>query len=217
MTTRNESALARARAAKNRPLARYKNLADADDAISLEGSDLTAAVTEFLGARTAQLAEQAMAPASGSDPSIASARQELKNVLLSTLSTQQPNSAAQPMPQLLRGLLKKRGGASHHLPFHSITWHWRFCVLHPHALAVHEGSDRPKALRSVVPLKHVLAVTPATIEESGGRSFGFALHTSLGRSWVFCCMGQADLDKWTSALHALCALTHASGISKALG
>ena len=114
----------------------------------------------------------------------------------------------------MRGLLKKRGGASRGLGV--TTWHWRFCVLHKHALAIHSGHDRPHELRSAVPLKHVLQVAPATAEQSGGRSFAFALHTSVGRSWVFCCMSETDLQEWIKALRAVCVLTHGAGLSNAL-
>ena len=114
----------------------------------------------------------------------------------------------------MRGLLKKRGGSS--LGMNITTWHWRFCVLHRHALAVHDGKDRPQALRSVVPMKHVLQIVPATVQESGGRTFAFAIHTSLGRTWTFCCMSEEDVHAWVTALRAVCTLTHGAGLTQVL-
>ena len=98
----------------------------------------------------------------------------------------------------MRGLLKKRGGG---LRTGKATWHWRFCILHSHALAIHEGKDCPKALRSSVALKHVLRVEPATHEEAMGREeMAFSLHTTTGRTYVFCTMGEMDLSKWMDCI-----------------
>ena len=152
------------------------------------GSSTTSGGSFFAEHGTAAVAPTAVITTEKSAPQSTEEEEKAKaaaqNQLLATLARQMKEAETF---QQMRGLLKKRGGAQHSLPLRGTTWHWRFCVLHPHALAIHDGSDRPKALRSAVPLKHVLTVVPATEEEAGGRTFAFALHTSLGRSWIFCC------------------------------
>jgi hypothetical protein len=96
----------------------------------------------------------------------------------------------------MRGLLKKKGSGAR---LGVTTWHWRYCVLHSHALAVHEGKDRPKALRSSVPLAKVLRVELSTNDEAGGRSLAFSLHTAE-RTFVFCCLAEVDLRAWVEAI-----------------
>ena len=142
-------------------------------------------------------------------------RQAQQQQLLVALGQKMKEAQTSQFHQM-RGLLKKKGGASRSLPFHGTTWHWRYCVLHPHALAIHDGHSRPKALRSAVPLKHVFNVTAATHDESGGRQFAFTLHTSLGRDWVFCCMSEIDARNWLDALRAVCTLTHGAGLANVL-
>ena len=115
----------------------------------------------------------------------------------------------------MRGLLKKKGGAMVSAGMVT-TWHWRYCVLHHHALAIHEGRSVPGNLRSALPLKHALRIDVATEKESGKRDFAFAIETDLGRAWTFCCMSQADLELWLRRLRECATRTHAAGLSNAL-
>ena len=83
------------------------------------------------------------------------------------------------------------------------TWHWRFCVLHDHALVVHEGKDAPgpsQIVRSAIALKDVLSVGPE-FKENNGRPFCFSLLTEA-RTWVFCTMNEADCMQWISHIQA---------------
>ena len=83
------------------------------------------------------------------------------------------------------------------------TWHWRFCVLHDHALVVHEGKDAPgpsAIVRSAIALKDVLSVGPE-FKENNGRQFCFSLLTEA-RTWVFCTMNEADCMQWISHIQA---------------
>lgn len=224
MVTKNSAALARARATNSlsgrlRKSSTLRTLDEADDAIVLEPADLTEARQAFLGEElAAQLddsqaaimrAPDAPASAAALPPEALRARHELANTLSTWMG--QAESGFTPM----RGLLKKKGGAAHGL---KVTWHWRFCILHRHGLAIHDGTDRPKGLRSAVPLKHVRRVEPPTADECGGRSAAFALRTDIdgGRSWIFCCMGEVELQAWLAALHNACALTHGSGLANEL-
>ena len=233
MATKNVSALQRARAQSAKRLeSRFKRLEDADDTLELAGEDLTKAVTEFFGEDAAKLQQQVMSTSAASEVGPAGAAATVTTTTASDdgISTQVTTSAVanhadakQLMSALtekmhkeafepMRGLLKKRGGGSR-----ITTWHWRFCVLHPHAIAIHEGTDRPKQIRSVVPLKHIVQVCSATADESGDRPYAFAVHTSVGRSWVFCCMSQMDYDSWLNRLKTACALTHGAGLQRILG
>ena len=229
MSTRNSSALARAKSANRSGSLRktsYKSLEDVDDNVALGSDDLSTAIASFFGDDVMELRRRAepevheaashdvTTPAEASSNDVTTpADGKAKTQLLATLAQkfQESESSFQGM----RGLLKKRGGAAR---FSKVTWHWRSCVLHKHALTIHDGKDRPTNLRSVVPLKHVLRVERATAEESGDRSFAFTVFTDLegGRSWVFCCMNATDLDAWLAALHVACALTHAGGLTRSL-
>jgi hypothetical protein len=223
--TRNTSALARARAASQASrLSRlgqsrqFNRLDEADDQLALEGEQLTAAVGTFFGDSAAQMhaeiqqqAADTQAPGSESAPTAVAANPASAPLAKSLLTALEQRMQSETPDNSMRGLLKKRGGGAM-----LTTWHWRFCILHPHALAIHDGKDMPKALRSAVPLKHALEVRPATAEESGGREYAFALETSLGRTWVFCCMSQTDYDGWLARLRASITLTHGAGLSRAL-
>jgi hypothetical protein len=99
----------------------------------------------------------------------------------------------------MRGVLKKKGGGKR-TAFQ--TWNWRYCVLHDHALVVHDGKDKPGAVRSSVPLKDVLLVRPeGTADESGGRPFAFCLQ-SIDRTWIFCAMSGSDMNTWIAKIQA---------------
>ena len=227
-STRNAGALARARAANSLQRgsslnlfgsgkALYRNLDEADDKVALVGEDLSAAVETFFGSEAAQLQRQAMPTAALPPAQVGAPAPAADDAARTQLAASIARKMAEAEPEFaqVRGLLKKRGGAARGL---SVTWHWRFCVLHRHALAVHDGKDRPKELRSAVPLKHVLRVEAATAAECGERDFAFALRTDLegGRSWIFCCMGEDELQQWLRALRAACALTHGGGLASAL-
>lgn len=189
------AALQRARASKDR-------LQDADDSVALSDESLMQAVGHFFGPEAAQLQRAVTSAAPSPAAAITPAR-----VLLSTLHAQRRHEGTfEP----IRGLLKKRGGGRRFT-----TWHWRFCLLHPHAIAVHGGIDRPGAIRSAVALKHVVNVCNASAAECGDRPFAFAVHCD-DRSWVFCCMSAADHEAWVTRLKRACALTHGSGLSRAL-
>ena len=195
----------------------FKSLDEADAAVALTGPDLASAVGSFLGAEAQELHNAAAADTGALERQEGAGIDQVADASLRRLlakletATQEAEASFQPM----RGLLKKRGGAAR---FSKVTWHWRFCVLHRHALAIHDGRDRPLGLRSAIPLKHVSHVDRATPDECGDRAFAFAVRTDLdgGRAWIFCCMGEAELDEWLRCLHAACALTHGSGLSNAL-
>lgn len=154
-----------------------------------------------------ELAQPAMGTGAGT--ATTAAANQARQQLLSTLAARMEMESYKQM----RGLLKKRGGGGR---TGRTTWHWRFCILHPHAVAIHDGTDSPKGLRSAVPLKHVVHVGQATAEESGGRAFAFTLRTSIGRDWVFCCMGQTDLDAWLACIRTCLTITHGRGLTNAL-
>lgn len=215
-TTRNAGALARARSANR--TSRFLSLDSADDKLALIGPDLETAVSEFfgdeaskhLGAALTQLQLQQQQQQQSSAPVAADVN--ARAALLTTMNKElQGRESVMPM----RGLLKKRGGAAVSAGMVT-TWHWRFCVLHNHALAIHDGHSRPKTLRSAIPLKHVLRIAPAADAESGKRPFAFTIETDLDRSWTFCAMSQGDFDTWLSRIRECTKLTHASGLSHAL-
>ena len=52
---------------------------------------------------------------------------------------------------------------------------------------------------SSIALKDVLMVG-TVLEEAGGRQHAFGLRTTSGRTYVFCCMSQPDLDNWLSSI-----------------
>lgn len=207
----NVAALERARAATGSTKRRH----EAANNLVLSGEDLTRAVRSFFGDDVARLHKEAVTTTSEEATDLASPATDgstpaskANALLASTLMLRlQHEGEFQPM----RGLLKKRGGGSR-----ITTWHWRFCVLHPHAIAIHDGTDRPGPIRSAVPLKHVVQVSHASAAQSGDRPFAFAVHSSVGRAWVFCCMSSADLEAWVARLKRACALRTGMGLSRAL-
>ncbi len=90
-----------------------------------------------------------------------------------------------------RGVLQKKGGGR------VVTWHWRYCVLHPSALVVHEGTDSPGPIRSSILIKDIMLVTPDA--DAGGRPFALSVQTAE-RTFVFCAMSKEDLDTWCASI-----------------
>ena len=122
MSTKNASALARARSAKTTSLvsigsaigsASYQTLDDADDWTVLTNDDLSAAIGSFLGDDVAKLQKRAQPlPTDGSpsSPSSPTSYAAAKKQLLATLGQRMAESESSF--KQMRGLLKKRGGAA---------------------------------------------------------------------------------------------------------
>ena len=100
----------------------------------------------------------------------------------------------------MQGPLKKRGGGSR-----VTTWHWRFCILHEHALSIYQAAEKATRLRSSLPLQSVMHIRPAERWECGGREFAFSLLTGGqplkgGRTYVFCCSSAEEVTQWMTSL-----------------